>query len=218
MKKRLVIALSLLILLTTYNSQHNFVISKFNLKTIVIKNNLLLKDKDIKDLLIPFYNKNLIFLENNEVKKALMQNSLIESFNIKKKYPSTLKVKIFEKKPIAVLFNKKNKFYLSEKIDLIEFKNFPNYQNLPYVLGNKDDFKIFYNNLKKINFPLNVVKKYTLYETDRWDIETKDNQVIKLPSKNYLKSLKNFLILKSKNDFEKYKLFDYRINKQLILR
>ena len=149
MKKRLVIALSLLILLTTYNSQHNFVISKFNLKTIVIKNNLLLKDKDIKDLLIPFYNKNLIFLENNEVKKALMQNSFIESFNIKKKYPSTLNVKIFEKKPIAVLLNKKNKFFLSEKLDLIEFKNLPNYKTLPYILGNKDDFKIFYNNFEK---------------------------------------------------------------------
>ena len=218
MKKRLVIALSLLILLTTYNSQHNFVISKFNLKTIVIKNNLLLKDKDIKDLLIPFYNKNLIFLENNEVKKALMQNSFIESFNIKKKYPSTLNVKIFEKKPIAVLFNKKNKFFLSEKLDLIEFKNLPNYKTLPYILGNKDDFKIFYNNLKKINFPLDIVQKYTFYEINRWDLETKNNQVIKLPSKNYTKSLENFLNLKSKNDFEKYKLFDYRINNQLILK
>tara|TARA_B100001057_G_scaffold169232_1_gene170044 strand:- start:591 stop:1247 length:657 start_codon:yes stop_codon:yes gene_type:complete len=218
MKKRLVIALSLLILLTTYNSQHNFVISKFNLKTIVIKNNLLLKDKDIKDLLIPFYNKNLIFLENNEVKKALMQNSFIESFNIKKKYPSTLNVKIFEKKPIAVLFNKKNKFFLSEKLDLIEFKNLPNYKTLPYILGNKDDFKIFYNNLKKINFPLDIVQKYTFYEINRWDLETKNNQVIKLPSKNYTKSLENFLNLKSKNDFEKYKLFDYRISNQLILK
>ena len=218
MKKRLVIALSLLILLTTYNSQHNFVISKFNLKTIVIKNNLLLKDKDIKDLLIPFYNKNLIFLENNEVKKALMQNSFIESFNIKKKYPSPLNVKIFEKKPIAVLLNKKNKFFLSEKLDLIEFKNLPNYKTLPYILGNKDDFKIFYNNLKKINFPLDIVQKYTFYEINRWDLETKNNQVIKLPSKNYTKSLENFLNLKSKNDFEKYKLFDYRISNQLILK
>ena len=218
MKKRLVIALFLLILFTTINSQQRFIASQFDLKTIEIENNLLLKDNDIKNLLITFYNKNLVFLNNNEVKKALMQNSLIESFIIKKKYPNTLKVKIFEKKPIAILFDKKNKFYLSEKIDLIEFKNLPNYQTLPYVLGNKDDFKIFYNNLIKINFPLNVVKKYTLYSTDRWDIETKDNQVIKLPSKNYLKSLKNFLILKSKNDFEKYKLFDYRINKQLILR
>ena len=218
MKKRLVIALSLLILLTTYNSQHNFVISKFNLKTIVIKNNLLLKDKDIKDLLIPFYNKNLIFLENNEVKKALMQNSFIESFNIKKKYPSTLNVKIFEKKPIAVLLNKKNKFFLSEKLDLIEFKNLPNYKTLPYILGNKDDFKIFYNNLKKINFPLDIVQKYTFYEINRWDLETKNNQVIKLPSKNYTKSLENFLNLKSKNDFEKYKLFEYRISNELILK
>ena len=218
MKKRLVIALFLIILFTTINSQQRFIASQFDLKTIEIENNLLLKDNDIKNLLISFYNKNLVFLKNNEVKKALMQNSLIESFIIKKKYPNTLKVKIFEKKPIAVLFDKKNKFYLSEKIDLIEFKNLPNYQTLPYVLGNKDDFKIFYNNLIKINFPLNVVKKYTLYETDRWDIETKNDQIIKLPSKNYLKSLKNFLILKSKNDFEKYKLFDYRINKQLILR
>ena len=218
MKKRLVIALFLLILFTTFNSQQKFIISHFDLKTIEIENNFLLKDNDIKNLLISFYNKNLVLLNNNEVKNALMQNSLIESFKIKKKYPNTLKVKIFEKKPIAILFDKKNKFYLSEKIDLIEFKNLPNYQNLPYVLGNKDDFKVFYNNLIKINFPLNVVKKYTLYETNRWDIETKNNQIIKLPSKNYLKSLKNFLILKSKNDFEKYKLFDYRINKQLILR
>ena len=218
MKKRLVIALSLLILFTTINSQQSFVTSKFNLKTIVIENNLLLKDKDIKTLLNKFYNKNLIFLDNNEVKETLIQNSFIESFNIKKKYPATLKVKIFEKTPIAILINKKNKFYLSEKIDLIEFKNLPNYQTLPYVLANKDDFKIFYNNLKKINFPLNIVKKYKFYATNRWDLETKNNQVIKLPSKNYTKSLKNFLNLKSNNDFEKYKLFDYRISNQLILR
>ena len=218
MKKRLIIALSLLILLTTINSQQSFVISKFNLKTIVIENNLLLKDEDIKNLLIPLYNKNLILLDNNEFKKALMQNSFIESFNIKKKYPSTLKVKIFEKKPIAVLFNEKNKFYLSEKIELIEFKYLQNYQTLPYVLGNKDDFKIFYSNLKRINFPLDIIKKYTLFETNRWDLETKNNQVIKLPSKNYTKSLKNFLNLKKKNDFEKYELFDYRINNQLILK
>ena len=218
MKKRLVIALSLLILLTTFNSKQRFVTFQFDLKTIEIENNFLLKDKDIKNLLTSFYNKNLIFLDNNEVKKALMQNSLIESFNIKKKYPSTLKVKIFEKKPIAVMFNKKTKFYLSEKIELIEFKHLQNYQTLPYVLGNKDDFKIFYSNLKRINFPLDIIKKYTLFETNRWDLETKNNQVIKLPSKNYTKSLKNFLNLKNKNDFEKYELFDYRINNQLILK
>ena len=218
MKKRLVFALSLLVLLTTINLQQRFFTSQFDLRTIEIENNLLLTDQDIKNLLVPFYNKNLIFLDKNEVKKALMQNSLIESFNIKKKYPSTIKVKIFEKKPIAVLFSKKNKFYLSEKIDLIEFRNLPNYQTLPYVLGNKDDFRVFYNNLKKINFPLDIITKYTFYETNRWDLETKNNQVIKLPAKYYIKSLKNFIKLKNKNGFEKYELFDYRISNQLILK
>ena len=218
MKKRLVIASFLLILLTTINSEHSFVITKFNLKKIKIENNFLLKESDIKNLLIRFYGKNLIFLKNIEIQQALMQNSFIESFKIKKKYPSTLKIKIFEKRPIALLFDKKNKFYLSEKIDLIQFKDIPNYQNLPYIYGNKDDFKIFYNNLNKINFPLDTIKKYILHETNRWDLETKNNKIIKLPSKNYIKSLKSYLNLKNKNGFGKYELFDYRIRNQLILK
>ena len=218
MKKRLVIASFLLILLSTISSEQSFVISKFNLKKIKIENNFLLKESDIKNLLIPFYDKNLIFLKNIEIQQALMQNSFIESFKIKKKYPSTLKIKIFEKRPIALLFDKKKKFYLSEKIDLIQFKDIPNYQNLPFIYGNKDDFKIFYNNLKKINFPLDTIKKYILHETNRWDLETKNNKIIKLPSKNYIKSLKSYLNLKNKNGFGKYELFDYRIRNQLILK
>ncbi len=218
MKKRLVIASFLLILLSTISSEQSFVISKFNLKKIKIENNFLLKESDIKNLLIPFYDKNLIFLKNIEIQQALMQNSFIESFKIKKKYPSTLKIKIFEKRPIALLFDKKNKFYLSEKIDLIQFKDIPNYQNLPYIYGNKDDFKIFYNNLNKINFPLDTIKKYILHETNRWDLETKNNKIIKLPSKNYIKSLESYLNLKNKNGFGKYELFDYRIRNQLILK
>ena len=53
----------------------------------------------------------------------------------------------------------KKKFYLSEKIDLIEYRNLPNYKNLPYVFGNKDEFKILYKDLTKIKFPINRIKK-----------------------------------------------------------
>jgi cell division protein FtsQ len=218
MKKRAVIAIALLILLTTITSQQKIVISKFNLKKINIENNFLLKEKDIKKSLVLIYNKNLIFLKNTEIKKILMQNNFIDGFKIKKKYPSTLLIKIYEKKPIAILINKKNKFYLSEKIDLIEFKFLSNYQNLPYIFGNKDEFKILYNNLIKINFPLDNIKKYILYETYRWDLETTNNTVIKLPSKNYMKSLENYLTLENQKEFKKYDIFDYRINNQLILK
>ena len=121
MNKQIVIAILLFILLTTINPHHKITSNKFELKEIQIENNFLLNKEEIKKLLAETYGKNLIFLKSNEIENALMKNSFIESFIIKKKYPNTLKIKIFEKKPIAILINKKNKFYLSEKNDLIKF-------------------------------------------------------------------------------------------------
>ena len=218
MKKQLIIAFILFTLLTTITFKEKIIISQLNIKEIIVENNSLVKKKDVKKLLIPIYNKNIIFLDNKEIEKALTQNSFIETFDVKKKYPQTLKIRIFEKKPIAILLNKKKKFYLSDKIELIEFENIKKYQDLPYVFGNRDDFKIFYNDLKKINFPFDLISKYTLYESKRWDLETKDKIVIKLHSKNYLKNINNYLDSRNKQNFKKYKIFDYRINNQLILK
>ena len=47
---------------------------------------------------------------------------------------------------------------------------------------------------------------------------TNQNITIKLPIKNYKKSLENFMSIKDQYDFKKYKTFDYRINNQLILK
>lgn len=218
MKKRTAIAIFLFVLLTTITSQQKIVISKFNLKTIDIENNFILKDKDVRKLLISIYDKNLFFLKNKEIETILIQNSFIESYKIRKKYPNTLKIKIFEKKPIAILIDKNKKFYLSDKIDLIKFKEIQSYKSLPYVFGNKKEFKVLYYNLKKMSFPINLIKKYTLYESNRWDLETINLKVIKLPSINYTTSLENYLNLKNKSDFKKYNVFDYRVSNQLILK
>ena len=218
MKKRTVIAIALLILFSTISYQNKIEITKFNLKKIQIENNSILKEEDIKELLIPFYGKNLIFLRYIEIEKALMQNDFIESFNIKKKYPQSLKIEIFEKQPVAILFNKKEKFYLSEKSELIEFIKNPNFKNLPYVIGEPKKFKILYETLKKLDFPIGSIKRYIFFETNRWDIETKNNRIIKLPEVNYGESIKNYLSLRNKNEFKNYKIFDYRINNQLILK
>ena len=218
MKKRIVIAIALLILFSTITAQLKIEITKFNLKKIQIKNNSILNEKDIKKLLIPLYEKNLIFLSYSEIEKALMQNSFIESFNIRKKYPQSLYIEIFEKQPVAILFNKKEKFYLSDKSELIKFTKNPKFKDLPYVIGEPKKFKILFETLKKLNFPINSVKKYILYESNRWDIEIKNNQIIKLPEVNYNDSLKNYLSLANKNEFKKYKIFDFRINNQLILK
>ena len=218
MKKELIIAITLFLLLTTITFKEKLSTSKFNVNEIIIENNILINDKDIKELLSSIYNKNLLFLDNKEIEDALLQNSFIETFNIKKKYPNTLKIKIFEKKPIAILFKKNEKYYLSEKIELIKFENIKRYQELPYIFGNKEEFKNLYINLKKINFPFELIKQYTFYETQRWDLETVNHKVIKLHSKNYVKNIENFLDLRNKKNFKKYKIFDYRIDNQLILK
>ena len=218
MSNRILIAISLFFLLTTITSQQKLILTNFNLKKINIENNFLLKEADLKNQLNQFYGKNLIFLKNIEVEKALLKNSFIESFTLRKEYPNTLKIKIFEKKPLAILINKKKKFYLSEKVDLIKFQNFKNYEKLPLVLGNQEEFRVLYDNLKEISFPINHIKNFTLYESNRWDLETVDQIIIKLPPKNYIKSLGNFLTIKGNENFTKYKIFDYRIKDQLILK
>ena len=73
-------------------------------------------------------------------------------------------------------------------------------------------------NLKKVNFSITEIKTFYLFESKRWDLVTRKNQTIKLPAKNYEKNIKNFIDLKEQENFEKYKIFDYRINDQLILK
>ena len=77
---------------------------------------------------------------------------------------------------------------------------------------------MLYKNLEKIDFPFNLIKNYYLFESNRWDLETYEKKIIKLPPENYIKSLKNFISLRKENNFDKYKIFDYRINNQLILK
>ena len=218
MKKRLVIAIALLVLFSTYKPKKLFLINKFNIEIIEVENNLILKENEINTDLAFLYNTNIFFLNKSNIEKAFKKKSFIESFQIKKVYPNKLKIKIFEKKPILILIYKKQRFYISDNMELINYSDLEEYKNLPIVFGDKENFKIFYKNLKKINFPLDLIKNYYLFESNRWDLETYNNKLIKLPSENYSKSLKNFINLNKKKNFDKYKVFDYRIKNQLILK
>ena len=80
----------------------------------------------------------------------------------------------------------------------------------------KKILRIIYKS-KKINFPFSIIKKFTLFELNRWDIETINNQLIKLPPDGYLENLENYLDIRNKKNFIKYKVFDYRLENQLIL-
>ena len=219
MKSRLLLSLVFLLLFSTYKIQNNFNLSNyFSIDEILIENNKILNSTEIKNEFSFLYEKNLFFLKNKNIKKKLKQNSFVDSFEIKKIYPNKIIIKIFEKKPVAILQNKRKKYYFTDKGEVIKFLELKKYNDLPIVFGDKVSFNIFYENLKKMNFPTNKIKSFYFFESNRWDLVTTKNQTVKLPSNNYLESLNNFLRLEIDQNFEKYKIFDYRINNQLILK
>ena len=218
MKNRLIIGIALLILLSTFISQKKIKINEFKIKEIKIENNNILEERELINLFSFLYNKNLIFLNSYEINKKIEQESFIENLKIKKIFPNKLVINIFEKKPIAILIDGDKKFYLGEKIDLIEFKEISKYKNLPIVNGNQKKFKNLFYNLTRNNFPIDEIQGYFLFKSNRWDIKMKNNKIIKLPYKDYNLSLKNYLEIKNKRSYDKYLIFDYRIKNQLILK
>jgi len=219
MKKRALIASVLFLFLSTYNVNNNHKFgSKFKIKKIFIENNLILEEKKIKDNLLFLYQKNILFLEKKEIKRRLDELNFVESFKVKKIYPNKVKIKIFEAQPIAIIQNKKKKKYFTSKGKVIEFLDLKQFSDLPIVFGDEYNFRIFYNNLVSNNFPIQEIKMFYLFDSKRWDIITNRDQTIRLPSENYIQVLKNFENLKEQANFEKYKIFDYRIKDQLILK
>ena len=219
MKKKFLIAVFLLILLSTYKFQTNFsLIPNLFIKKITIENNHIIDEENIKKKLAFLYDTNLFSLKTENIKITLNEIDFIESYEIKKVYPNKIRIRVFEKKPIAVLQHKKNKFFFTSNGGTANFLDLKEFQNLPVVFGDKKSFDIFYKNLIAINFPINEIKNFYLFDSKRWDLITIKNQTIKLPINDYDKSLLNYLNLKDQANFQKFKTFDYRIKEQLILK
>ena len=122
MKKKLFVGLILFIFFSTYKFKNDYNILKvFNIKKIEIENNQILDGSVIKKDLIFLYQKNIFSINEKEIKERIEKNNFIESFEIKKIYPSSIKIKIFEKKPIAILYDKKEKFFYTDKGDVIKY-------------------------------------------------------------------------------------------------
>ena len=71
MKKKLVIAFALLVLLTTYKPHKFFLTTKLNIKLIEIENNFILTKEDLRKHLFFLYDTNLFFLNTSSVENVL---------------------------------------------------------------------------------------------------------------------------------------------------
>lgn len=219
-KSRIIfISLLLIVILSTFNPiSFNSGSTLFKIKNIEIENTNIIKKENLYKLFnSELYLSNLLSVNEDKILDVLKNNKLIKSIEIRKIYPNKLKIKIYEKEPIAILNNKKNAYYLTKQGEEIKYFNNETLTNLPKIFGNQKNFLKIYSSLIDLDFPISDIKSFYYFDIGRWDIMLKNSKSIKLPINNFDESLKNYKSLSQDPNFEKYTIFDYRINNQLIL-
>ena len=214
----------LLILLTTYSPREiNINFSEndngfFSIKNIEVINNNLVDEQKIKLQLKNIYGKNIFIVDVEPFEAKLNKVDLINKVEFKKKYPNTIKIKIYEEQAIAVINKKGVNFIVMLSSKIIPQNENMTFNDLPSVFGN-DSEKHLPNlinilNLKK--FPIDEIKSYYFFQIGRWDIQLANEQIIKLPYKNVEESIVQINKLLKRKDFKKYKVIDLRISGKII--
>ena len=118
---------------------------------------------------------------------------------------------------MANVFKDGKSFLLGSNGKLIQTVDKNN--NLPNIYGDysKDSFFSLIKSIKKSNFKLFEIKNLYFFKSGRWDIETNDNMIIKLPKKNLENSLNLSFDLISNKKFKNIKILDLRQDNQVII-
>ena len=226
MKKlyRIVLLILVLIFLSTYSpNKFDLILEKNNtflkIQKIKIVNNFLIKSSEIKEKLSTIYNRNIFSIKKKDIEEPLKEINFLEKIEVKKKYPNTIVVKIFETKPVAILYKNKAKYLLDSSSNLIFFENNMNFNQLPSVfgIGAENYFVYFFNQLENNNFPINNIKKFYFFQIGRWDLQLANDKMIKLPHDNIEDAIKKSIELLNRKDFQNYNIIDLRVDGKIIV-
>ena len=169
--------------------------------------------KKIKNLKL----NNIYLINKKDLNTLIESNNLVEKYFIFKKYPSSLNINI-DKTSFLARISKNGKIYdLGSNGKLIENKYSNN--QLPFVFGNPEIIEFF--NIKKIidesQISFEEIESLYFFLSKRWDLELRNNIIIRLPNDNIKESLKLASEFLHNNEFKDIKIIDARIKNQIIL-
>ena len=214
----------ILILLSTFNPKELNIITKknsflFSIENIEIKNNLLINKSEIKKSLSKIYNKNIFFIKEEEIEKPLKKINFFNKIEVKKKYPNTIIIKIFETNPVAIILKNKVKYIIDSSSNLILYKEEVIFKKLPHVFGEgaEKEFNFYLSQLEKNNFPIEQIKNFYYFQIKRWDVQLINNKIIKFPTNNIKEAIIRSVKLLDREDFKNYNIIDLRIDGKIIV-
>ena len=218
-KHKVIIYLIFLIILSTTSGKLPLIQKKYSLKINNIKvfGLTIAKNLEIQNDLNSLFYQNIFLLEKEEINKTINKHNIIEEYNVKKIYPSTLNIEIKPAKFLAKITSYKNlivgsngKLISVEQNDII----------LPYIFGefNSKKFLEFVQHIKLSKFNFTEFKAVYFFPSNRWDIVTIDDVLIKLPENNVSKSLHKAHKIIISTQFRDKDIIDLRIKNQLIIK
>ena len=214
--KQIFIYFILLLLLGSITNINFQNIKTFNLNKIKVSG---LDDKGNRELANKIENlklKNIFYLNKNNLKNIIEINSLIENYKIFKIYPSTLDIKINKTKSLAKINQNGKILFIGSNGKLSEIISHK--QELPFIFGKPKikeflDFKKIIDNSK---FSYEEVKNFYFFPSKRWDLELKNNIVLKLPKNNLKSSLDYLFEFIADKNLRNNLIIDARVKNQII--
>ena len=171
----------------------------------------------ISSKLDELFSKNILTVNKEKINQVILQYNIVEEYNVKKIYPSRLEVQIKPTQLIArISSNSQLLVGANGKLILNETNN----KTLPYIFGefNSKEFLKFKKNIDKSKFNFIDFKSISYFPSNRWDILTANDILIKLPEDNLLTSLNVANKIIKDNQFKGSEVIDLRVFNQLNLK
>lgn len=161
--------------------------------------------------------KNIFFIKDKEINEIINSNSAVEKYEVFIKYPSSLIINLEKTKLLAKIYNGEKIFFFGSNGKLLKSDTSNN--QLPFIFGNPtiEEFIEFKKIIESSEFSYDRIKNFYFFNSKRWDLELKNDIIVKLPQKDVSSSLKlisEFLINKNIKDI---KIIDARVKNQIIL-
>ena len=211
----------LFLLLSTINNL-NLIKSKNSITKVKIIEVVGLKNElnqQIKNKLNYLLNSNIYNIDEKKIKKNLNEYTFLEKYNVFKVYPSKI-IFHLEQTDLLATTMLNNKIYIVGANGKLIDSQFVNDEiQLPNIFGvfSEKSFVKLIKKIKDVKFNYDEIKNFYFFPSKRWDIEMKNNLIIKLPKNNLESSLIKINKIINNGKFNNKKIIDLRIKNQVIV-
>ena len=143
---------------------------------------------------------NILNVNLHSIYNQIIQNSWVEETYVERILPDTIKIKVLEKKPIAIWQNQKGNKLITINGDVISHANVNKFKNsFPIIKGKKSKENI--STILKIletnkNFAKNIWS-LTFINQRRWDLHFNQGLIVRLPSQDVIKAWQKIIKLQT---------------------